>query len=203
MPHRTPPALLAAVVVSSVAVLDLAPAAGQRQPTRELPSVRALGAALAEFDDGVVHAVAAYYHSQRNHDTPWLLVELGLHSRRTVRVHRESIELETPDGAVVRLASHRQWTADVDRAARLFQSAAPTRHQVRSYFREYATFTALRFVQPPRGTGTVVDFADLTQDQVFLGDLVFEAPTGAWARGDYVLTIHNAASTARLPIALH
>ena len=201
MPHRTPPALLAAVVVSSVAVLDLT-AAGQRQPTRELPSVRALGAALAEFDDGVVHAVAAYYHSQRNHDTPWLLVELGLHSRRTVRVHRESIELETPDGAVVRLASHRQWTADVDRAARLFQSAAPTRHQVRSYFREYATFTALRFVQPPRGTGTVVDFADLTQDQVFLGDLVFEAPTGAWARGDYVLAIHNAASTARLPVAL-
>ncbi len=201
MPRRTPPALLA-VVVTSAAVFGLTAAAGQQQPARELPYVRTLGAALAEFDDGVVHAVAAYYHAQRNHDTPWILVELGLHSRRTVRVHRESIELETPDGAVVRLASHRQWTADIDRAARLFQAAAPTRHQVRSYFREYATFTALRFVQPPRGTGTIVDFADLTQDQVFLGDLVFEAPTGAWARGDYVLAIHNAASTARLPIVL-
>ncbi len=117
MPRRTPPALLA-VVVTSAAVFGLTAAAGQQQPARELPYVRTLGAALAEFDDGVVHAVAAYYHSQRNHDTPWLLVELGLHSRRTVRVHRESIELETPDGAVVRLASHRQWTADVDRAFR-------------------------------------------------------------------------------------
>ncbi len=200
MPHRTSPAFLA-VVVASVAALDLAPVPTQ-QPARELPFVREMGGALAEFDDGVVHAVAAYYHSQRQHDTPWLLVELGINSQKTVRVHRESIEIETPSGRVVPLASHRQWTADLERGSQLFQAAAPTRHQVRTYFREFATFTALRFVQPPRGTSTIVDFADLTADQVFLGDLVFKAPTGAWARGRHVLAIHNAASTARLPIEL-
>lgn len=200
MPHRTSPAFLA-VVVASVAALDLAPVPTQ-QPARELPFVREMGGALAEFDDGVVHAVAAYYHSQRQHDTPWLLVELGINSQKTVRVHRESIEIETPSGSVVPLASHREWSGDLERGSQLFQAAAPTRHQVRAYFREFATFTALRFVQAPRGTSTIVDFADLTADQVFLGDLVFRAPTGAWARGRHVLAIHNAASTVRLPIEL-
>lgn len=191
--------LRAVALVTALAALSVATSA---QQTREFPFVKELGAALAQFDDGVVHAVAAYYHSQRNHDTPWLLVELGINSQKSVRVHRESIELETPQGAVVKLASYREWNDDVEPAARLLQAAITTRHQVRTYFREFATFTPLRYFRAPHASGTIVDFHDLSLDQVFLGDLYFKSPTGAWARGRHVLVIHNAASTVRVPIEL-
>ncbi len=49
----------AAIVVALLAAASAWPAA---QQTRELPNVRELGAALVAFDDGLVHAVAAYYY---------------------------------------------------------------------------------------------------------------------------------------------
>ncbi len=191
----------ALAVVGTLVALPVTGAAVAQQ-TREFPSVRELGAALGEFDDGQMHAVAAYYHSQRHHDTPWLLIELGITSRKAVRVHRESIEVETPDGATVPLATYRQWNDDVEPATRLLQATAPTRHQVRTYFREFATFTPLRYFKAPHAAGTILDFHDLSIDQVFLGDLYFKSPTGAWARGRHVLVIHNAAATVRVPIDL-
>jgi hypothetical protein len=48
----------------------------------------------------------------------------------------------------------------------------------------------------------VLDLADLALDRIFLGDLYFQSPTGAWARGRHVLVVHNAVSTVRLPIDL-
>lgn len=190
-------------IAAALTAATIATARLSAQPqTREFPFVKDLGGALAEFDDGVVHAVAAYYHAQRNHDTPWLVVELGINSQKAVRVHRDSIELETPAGAVVKLASYRAWNDDVEPATRLLQAAAPTRHQVRTYFREFATFTPLRYFKAPHAAGTILDFHDLSLDQVFLGDLYFKSPTGAWARGRHVLVVHNAASTVRVPIEL-
>lgn len=193
-------ALTSALVAALVALM--CPPAPVAQERVELPHVREMGAALAQFDDGLVHAVAAYYHSQRHHDTPWLLVELGINSQKTVRLHRDNIELVTPAGITIGLASYRRWSQDVSRAARLMQAAVPTRHQVPTYFREYATVTPLQFFQAPHAGGTIRDIADLTLDQVFVGDLLFESPTGAFERGRHVLTIHNAVSTVRLPIDL-
>ena len=187
----------------ALCLAGLAAGAGVRaQDGRELAHVKQLGAALSEYNDGRVHAVAAYYYSQRNHDSTWLLVELGFNSQRAVRLHRDRIELATPAGDVVPLSGHRRWALDATRATRLMQQARPTRHQIRSYFKEIADITRLRFFIRPEDRGTIVDAADSTSDQVLLGDLFFESPTGAWAPGRYVLAIGHVRGVAHLPIEL-
>ena len=46
---------------------------------KELSSAnRKIGNAAVEYRDKAIHVVAAYYHSQRNHDSRWLLVESAL-----------------------------------------------------------------------------------------------------------------------------
>jgi hypothetical protein len=39
-------------------------------------------------------------------------------------------------------------------------------------------------------------------EQVLLGDLHFESPSGAWDRGTYALVIHRNEGTIRLPVEL-
>ena len=192
------PALCLALVAAGAGVTALQPSPDRR----ELAHVKQLGAALSEYDDGHVHAVAAYYYSQRHHDSTWLLVELGFNSQRAVVLHRDRIELETPDGDVVPLSGHRRWQLDSSRATLLMQQVRPTRHQVRSYFKEIADITRLRFFIRPDDRSTIVDSMDSMSDQVLLGDLLFESPTGAWAPGRYVLAIGHERGVALMPIEL-
>ena len=190
----------AALCVALVAVA--ASGVVHTQPARELAHVKTLGAALSEYNDGRVHAVAAYYYSQKHHDSAWLLLELGFNSQRAVQITRDRIELETPDGEVVPLSGHRRWQMDATRATQLMQQVRPTRHQVRSYFKEIADITRLRFFVRPDDRGTIVDSMDAMSDQVLLGDLFFESPTGAWEKGRYVLAIGHTRGVALLPIEL-
>ena len=39
-------------------------------------------------------------------------------------------------------------------------------------------------------------------EQVVLGDLYLESPSGLWDRGTYTLVIHRSSSQVKLPIAL-
>ena len=48
--------------------------AQSRTVPKEFDHVRTLGRALSEFRDGRIQVAAAYYYSQANHDTPWLLI---------------------------------------------------------------------------------------------------------------------------------
>lgn len=189
------------VVALFVVALSTA-VATQGQRPREFPNVSELGAALVEYQDNATQAVAAYYYSQRNHDSPWLLIELGVASRRSVRVRRERIELVTPAGRTVPLAAQRRWGADPARARVLLQQASPTRHQVRSYFRGTRDFESLRFFAGPDARTTVIDDIESGPEQVLLGDLLFESPTGAWERGRHALVITHDRGTVTLPIDL-
>lgn len=196
MMFRPVPALCVTVaVVASLASVI------QAQP-REFASVRALGRALVEYNDGTTHAVAAYYHSQLSHDSAWLLVEIGVASPRSLTVRRDQVELVTPSGRVVPLASQRRWGGDSTRARTLLQQARTTRHQVRTYFREINGAEALRFFTRPEEGGTVIDAVQTAPDQVLFGDLMFESPTGAWERGGYALNLRHEHGTASLPIDL-
>ena len=169
---------------------------------REFASVRSLGRALVEYNDGTTHAVAAYYHSQSSHDSAWLLIEFGVASPRSLTVRRDEMELVTPSGRVVPLASQRRWGQDSNRARTLLQQARTTRHQVRSYFREINGAEALRFFTRPEEGGTVIDVVQIAPEQVLYGDLMFESPTGAWERGGYALNLRHEYGTASLPIDL-
>jgi hypothetical protein len=190
------------LVLVAVALAAGPGASAQSARPRELSHVKQLGAALAEYDNGSMHAVAAYYYSQRNHDSRWLLIEIGINSQRLTNVSRDRIELATPTGDVVPLSGQRRWVEDGERAQRLFQQVRPTRHQVASYFREIADISRLRFFTAPGQGGTVIDDIDTASDQILLGDLLFESPTGLWERGRYVLAIGHNHGVAELPIDL-
>ena len=196
MTVRPVPALGVALAV--VAALG---SAMQAQP-REFARVRSLGRALVEYNDGPTRVVAAYYYSQLSHDSAWLLVEIGVASPQPTTVRRTEIDLVTPSGRVVALASQRRWGGDSTRARLLLQQAQTTRHQVRSYFREADGSEALRFFTRPEDGGTVIDAVQTVPEQVLLGDLMFESPTGAWERGRYALNLRYELGTASLPIDL-
>ena len=65
----------------SAAVVLVAAADSLVAQTRTVPkqfdNMRTLGRALAEFKDGRIQVLAAYDYSQVNHDSRWLLIEIG------------------------------------------------------------------------------------------------------------------------------
>jgi hypothetical protein len=190
--------------MAPIAALVLSVALGStlQAQSREFAHVRELGGALVEYNDGATQAVAAYYHSQRNHDSKWLLIELGVMGRRALTLGRDQVQLVTPAGLTLPLASQRQWRDDSGRARTLLQQALPTRHQVKSYFREVNGREELRFFTRPEEGGTTIDSTQVMPEQVVLGDLYFESPTGLWDRGTYTLVIHRPSGQVKLPIDL-
>ena len=189
--------IVAAFVVGMAAFAD-----AQRAQPREFSRVTQLGAALVEYHDGRTQAVAAYYHSQRNHDTPWLLIEVGVSSPQALVLRRDGVRLVSPSGQAVPLAAQTRWGADSARARGLLQQARTTRHQVRTYFRGTRGAELLRFFGRPEQGQTVIDVAQIAPEEVLLGDLLFESPTGAWERGTYALEIEHDGGTVALPIEL-
>jgi hypothetical protein len=192
--------------VLAVAVLAASSVAAGQTGTRTVPkefdNVRTLGRALSEFRDGRIHVAAAYYYSQSNHDTPWLLIELGALGEQVTDIERDKIELVTPAGRVVRLASQARWARDTTRNSLLLQRAAPLRHPVASYFTPANGQTSLRFFTRPPNPGTVQEVVNLQPKELVLGDLLFESPTRLWDKGTYALVIRYDGAEAVLPIEL-
>ena len=175
---------------------------GTRAVPKEFDNVRTLGRALSEFRDGRIQVAAAYYYSQSNHDTPWLLIELGALGEQITEIERDKIELVTPAGRVVRLASQARWARDTTRNSLLLQQAAPLRHPVASYFTPAAGQTSLRFFTRPPNPGTVQEVVNLQPKELVLGDLLFESPTRLWDKGTHALVIRYDGAEAVLPIEL-
>jgi hypothetical protein len=175
---------------------------GTRAVPKEFDNVRTLGRALSEFRDGRIHVAAAYYYSQSNHDTPWLLIELGALGEQVTDIERDKIELVTPAGRVVPLASQARWARDTTRNSLLLQRASPLRHPVASYFTPANGQTSLRFFTRPPNPGTVQEVVNLQPKELVLGDLLFESPTRLWDKGTYALVIRYDGAEAVLPIEL-
>lgn len=60
----------------------------------------------------------------------------------------------------------------------------------------------LRFFSRPEDGYTVVDAEDVVWEPILVGDLLFEAPSGAWEPGRHVLAIGPEFGTIRIPIDL-
>lgn len=190
--------LLALVLVVSGVLVAQSPA---REVPKEFEHVRTLGSALSEYTYDRLHVVAAYYYSQSNHEFPWLLIELGALAPEATEIDREQIELITPSGRIVPLATQARWAKDSRRNALLLQRATVTRHQVSSYFpTPYQTH--LRFFTRPPDNGLVQQKIHLMPYELGLGDLLFESPTGLWDKGTYALVVRYAGAEAMLPIDL-
>jgi hypothetical protein len=173
-----------------------------RAVPREFEHVRLLGRALSEFKDDRLQIVAAYYHSQSNHNGPWLLIELGALGFRPTRIDRNQIEIVTPSGRVVPLSTQARWAAQPERNALLLQQASSSRHQLSSYFRSINGLAHLRFFIQPSGAGTVLQSIDLAPNELAVGDLLFESPTRLWDKGTHALVIRYDGNEVVLPIDL-
>ena len=173
------------------------------QTPRELfPNTSDLGRAAVEYEDDALKVVAAYYYSQRHHDSRWLLIEIGVTSAAPMRIRRGDITLVTPDGQPVPVPSQRSFAQDLQRTRLLRQNAVPTRHPVGGYFRGLRHERFQWFVLTPL-EGIVSDVFDVDQHRSVLGDLYFASPTGAWDAGTYTLVVRGAGEArAWLPIDL-
>ena len=176
--------------------------AGTAQAQDELfPNTKEHGRAAIEYRDDAIQFVAAYYYSQRNHDSAWLLIEAGVSTEERMTVHRDAIRLITPDGETLALATQSAFGRDIARTRRLVQNAAVSRHDVRSYFNRRPDGEDFRFFRLP-GQGTVTDQFVVDRLRAVLGDLFFQAPTGAWEKGTYMLVLEHDGVRAAVPIEL-
>ena len=162
---------------------------------------RQRGRAAVEYRDADIHVVAAYYYSQRHHESRWLLIETGISTDDLTTIHRNAIALRTPQGREIPLASQRRVGEDVGRIEQLLQNAGVLSHNVASYFPQRDRTEDMRLFTLPFGSVVHDDFV-VDRHRVAVGPLFFESPTGAWERGTYALIVRHSKGTAELPIHL-
>ena len=166
------------------------------------PHTKPNGRATVEYKDEKVQAVAIYDYSQRNHDTDWLLVQVGVALRERGAVKRESFTVVMPGGRVVPLATQEQFLADSAKITKLRQNASIFRREVISYFPKSADGEFIRWFALP-GEGTVRNPAIVPSEHgVIIGELYFKSPTLRWDDGTYRFVFDNDKGHAELPIRL-
>jgi hypothetical protein len=170
------------------------------QEDGHFPHTRKRGQAAVEYRDDQVHAVVAYYYSQRNHDSRWVLVEAAVSTTDNTTFDRENIRIVTPSGRETTLATQAEVLGARDTLTQLVQNASTTRHGVLTYFSERGTPENMRLFSLTSGavlTNFVTD-----RNHVAHGDLFFQAPNGVWEPGTYSLVFERDGLRAVLPITL-
>jgi hypothetical protein len=160
-----------------------------------------VGRAAVEYRDDDAHIVAAYYYSQRNHESRWLLIEAGVSTNSSNTIERGAIALRTPQGREIPLATQRRVGEDVGRIEQLLQNASVLSHNVASYFVQRDRIEPMSFFTLPFGP-VVHDSFVVDRHRVAVGPLFFESPTGAWEKGTYALIVRHEKGAAELPIHL-
>ena len=178
-------------------------AAAQRpSDDNAFPHTKPNGRATVEYKDEKVQAVAIYDYSQRNHDTDWLLVQIGVALSERGAVKRDSFSVTMPGGRKVPLATQEQFLADSAKITKLRQNARIFQREVLGYFPKSADGEFLRWFALP-GEGTVRNPAVIPSEHgVVIGDLYFKSPTLRWDDGTYRLVFDNENGHAELPIRL-
>jgi len=160
-----------------------------------------VGKAAVEYLDKSIHVVAAYYYSQQNHDSRWLLLETAISTTDDIVIHRKDISLVAPSGRQIPLATQQRIGEDVTRIEQLLQNASSVTHPVASYFAQRDRVEDMRLFRLPFG-GVIHDEFVVDRDHVAVGRLFFESPTGAWDKGTYSLEVRHSKGTAKLPVRL-
>jgi len=175
---------------------------GTAQAQNDFPNTKVLGRAATQYQDDAIQLVAAYYHSQRNHDSNWLLIEAALTTEDRMTIHRDAVRLITPDGTSLPLAKQERFSQDIQRVRLLVQNARMTRHGLRSYFNRRPQTERIRFFSLPTGQLVSNNFV-VDRFRVALGDLFFESPSGGtWENGIYTLVLEHEDVRAAVPIVL-
>jgi hypothetical protein len=197
---RLPTVLLVAALVLP------APGTGSaQQDDNAFPRTKWYGRATVQYEDERVKALAIYDYSQFNHESRWLLVQVGVALRERALVKRDHLRLVAPNGRVVGLATQQEFVADGAALRRFRQNAGIYQRDLadlKSYFPLSAQGEVLRFFALP-GDGIISEeFVIGATHAVVIGDLYFRSPTGSWPDGTYRLVFDHEHGRAELPIRL-
>jgi len=165
------------------------------------PNTKEWGRAAIQYRDGQLHLVAAYYYSQIEHDSRWMMIETAFTTEELSTIPRSAFHLLTPDDRRVELATQRDFNADHPRVRQLVQNANLSRHDVISYFNRRGRVEPFRFFTVPSGR-TVQEDVQADQFRGASGDLFFQAPLGSWPAGIYTLVLEHEQMRAAVPIEL-
>jgi hypothetical protein len=171
-----------------------------QQQTWSFPDTGFYGRATIQYRSQGVQVLVNYDYSQRNHNTQWLLVDLAIASSKWFVLHKDHIELRTPNGREIGVAPHATIIADRATLTKLLQNASVQRRPVISYFPERDSVERIRF--QTLGSGTISPEATVNNDHVTSGPILFANPQGSWDAGTYRLEITNEVAKAALPITL-
>jgi len=197
---RCPTAQLRLMVAAAVMAVTAFGAAALAQEDDYFANTKRLGRAAVEYRDPDIHAVAAYYYSQYNHDTRWLLVQAALTTSSNLVIHRDDIRLVTPSGREIALPTQARVLRGVGQIRPVVLGASASRHDVLSYFNERDRPEPLRLFSLS-SDAVDTNFVSI-RHHVTYGDLFFESPTGLWEDGTHSLVIERDGVRAVLPIEL-
>jgi hypothetical protein len=184
-----------------IAILLAAALSSGAQLAQSFPHTNKNGRATVEYRHEGLTVVANYDYSQRNHDRPWLLIDVALGSNTRFVLHRSNFALVTPAGQTIRLASQPQGEADPNGINTLIQNAKIHRQNLDGYFPQRSTRESIRFFSLPFSR-SISDEAVVDNDRVTMGPLLFRSLDGGWPEGTYRLVLDNERAKAELPISL-
>lgn len=185
-------------VAAALSVL-LGTSAGAQQDFS--PANHDRGRAAVEYRDQDVHVLAAYYYSQRHHESRWIVIDAALSTEERSLLARNAFSLRTPGGREIPLATQRRVGEDTVTVQQLVRNASVEGHDVLSYFSQRERTYGMRLFTFPFG-GVVHDDFTVDHNEVAAGPLFFESPTGAWEDGTYALIVRHSNGVAELPIRL-
>jgi hypothetical protein len=182
-----------------IALVGTAVLAAQKEQL--FPHTKKQGRATSEYRHEGFHVVVNYDYSQRNHKTPWLLIDVAAASTNRFVLHRDNFSIVTPEGRTVKLATQENLTADAPGLTSLAQNSKIHRQNLDGYFSQRSAREQIRFFSFPFER-TISNEAIVDNDRVTTGALLFKSPEGSWQEGTYKLAIDNEKGQAALPIAL-
>jgi len=183
------------VIRLTAAVLGVFVLAGQ-----SFPNVTGLGQATVRYRDDSLQVILNYDYSQKNHNSPWILIDFAARSERQFVLDREHIMLVPEVGPPVPVASERRFVQSGKIIQALRQNASIYRRDLGVYLGPAVT-EKIRFFALP-GDGIVITGTLLQKDRNTIGELYFEAPTGEWTAGHYALQLDHPLAHVALPITL-
>jgi hypothetical protein len=196
---------MSTLVLAAALVIPAASRLPGQQDDNAFPRTRWYGRATVQYEDERVKAVAVYDYSQWNHESRWLLVQVGVAMRERGLVRRSNLRIIAPGGREIPLASQEEFLADGASLRQFRQNAGIFQRDLgdlKSYFPLSAQGEVLRFFALP-GDGIVSEeFVIGATQAVVIGNLYFRSPTGSWADGTYRLVFDHEQGRAELPIRL-
>jgi hypothetical protein len=184
--------LVVTVTLAAVSLATLTAAAPGR--------IKQHGRATVEYRSEAVAAVASYEYSQRNHQGPWLLIELAVQATPRIAIHRKQLALLAPDEQEIPVATQQQFLDDQPTLSALMQNAKIFDRELWGFFSSPERRTINFYTRPG---GTVSESFVSNLDEVASGHLLFKSPDGRWSAGTYRLVLRHEKAMAELPIALN